>query len=307
MWLLNCRRQLWISEKKQNVVFNDSGLIASLNYLREKSDENFRKLVSEPGNRLAYSHHLWASHPSVPNIEKFWSIQLSNIVWSPELEHNIKAVKAYLLKQEEAKWLEEVLRYLPEGHLFHTTVYLNLGYDNIVFGEDAALNLHFYQFGVDKREVIYYLIHELAHAGFVKYHALPQLYTIKTNRELLNIIKFLTHLEGMGVMSALRRRLSEGGLFDNDYKVLLNDADKTDRLRRYFRIFDEISSEPDKEIGEDDFQVFEVMSAKETRLWYIAGCHMALEIEKQYGTKMLRELVKQGSESFFETYLKIQS
>lgn len=288
------------------MVFNDSGLIASLNYLREKSDENSKKLVSEPGNRLAYSHHLWASHPSVPSIEKFWSTQLSNIVWSPDLEHNITAVKAYLLKQEEAKWLEEVLRYLPEGHLFNTTIYLNLGYDDIVFGEDVALNLHSYKFNVDKREVIYYLIHELAHAGYVRYHALPQLYTVKTNRELLNIIKFLTHLEAMGVISSLKLRLAEGGLLDNDYKVLLNDADKIDRLRRYFRILEEMSSKPEKEIGEDDFEVFDMMSARETRLWYIAGCHMALEIEKNYGTGMLRELIKEGSESFFDTYLRIQ-
>jgi hypothetical protein len=289
------------------VSFNDSGLSASLNYLREKSAENWRKLISETGNRLAYSHHLWASSPSVPSIEKFWSVQLSNIVWSPELERNIKEIKAYLLKQEEVKWLGEVLRYLPEGHVFNATVYLNLGYDNIVLGEDVALNLHSHPFSVDNREAVYYLIHELAHAGYVRYHPLPELYTAKTNRELLNIIEFLTHLEGMGVMSAMRLRLSEGGLLDNDYKVLLNDADKTDRLRQYFSIFDKIASEPDKEIGEDDFQVFEVMSAKETRLWYIAGCHMALEIEKHYGIEMLRELVKQGSQAFLGTYLKIQS
>ena len=239
-------------------------------------------------------------------IEEFWSEQLSKIHWSPELESNVNAIKSYLLNQEEMKWLSEVLRYLPRRHFFNTTVYLNVGYDDVVFGENVALNLSFPKLSQDKRESMYYLIHELAHAGYVRYHPLPELWNIRTNRELLKIIKFLTHLEGMGVISALRLRILENGLLDNDYRVLLNDAERTRRVKHYFRLISKIERNLNKQVDKSHFQIFEKMSVKETRLWYITGCHMAQEIEKSCGIETLRKLVKRGSEEFFDTYRNLQ-
>ncbi|HVP27388.1 MAG TPA: DUF5700 domain-containing putative Zn-dependent protease [Candidatus Bathyarchaeia archaeon] len=288
--------------KKYVLVFDDSGLEASLNFLRNKSDQNLEKLVSAPGNKLAYAHYLWSSPDSQATIEEFWATQLSNLSWSPKLEQNVNNVKSHLLMQEETKWLKEVLRYLPRGHSFNTTVYLNLSYDNIVFDENVALNLNFRQFNMDRRESVYYLIHELAHAGYVRYHPLPQLGNIRTNGELSKIVKFLTHLEGMGILSALRLRMSEGGLLDNDYKVLLNDAERARRIDEYFRLFDKFKGDLNKKVDEPPTRVFDKMSGKETRLWYITGCHMAREIEKRHGVEALRNLVKQGSEAFFTTY-----
>jgi hypothetical protein len=155
---------------------------------------------------------------------------------------------------------------------------------------------------------MYYLIHELAHAGYVRYHPLPQLGNIKTNGELLNIIKFLTHLEGMGVISALRLRILEDGLLDNDYKTLLNNTKKGERVNHYFRLVKKLENNQNKK-AEDYTRVFkrmsEKMSGKETRLWYITGCHMAQEIEKHEGIETLRDLVKRGSQEFFDTYLEL--
>jgi hypothetical protein len=287
---------------KHSVTFDDLGLEATLSYLRNRSAENFKRLVLKPGNKLAFSHHSWSSFvPDVTN-EEFWSAQLSKISWSAGLEHDVKAVKAYLMHQEQRKWLDEVLIFLPRGHFFNTTVYLNFGYDNIVLSEDVALNLNSRQFSLDKRESVYYLIHELAHAGYVRYHRLPELRNIKTNKELLKVVKFLTHLEGMGVISALKLRILEGGLLDNDYKILLNDGERMRRVNHYFRLISKLRSNLDGEVNESRLQIFEKMSGKETRLWYITGCHMAQEIEKRKGTETLRNLVKQGSEEFFDTY-----
>lgn len=291
-------------DKNQVVTFDDSSLEASLNYLRKPTRENLRMLASKPGNRLAYDHHSWSSFETKFSIEEFWSAQLAKISWNAELESKIYAVKEHLLNQKEAKWLSEVLRYLPESHFFKTTVYLNVGYDNIVFGENVALNLNFRQFSLDKRESIYYLIHELAHAGYLRYHHLPELRNVRTNAEMLSVVKFLTHLEGMGVISSLKLRIREGGLLDNDYRVLLNNAERAKRVSHYFRLLDELESDLTK-VDESRFQIFEVMSGKETRLWYVTGCHMAQEIENRLGTEVLRSLVQQGSEEFFDTYLQL--
>jgi hypothetical protein len=150
---------------------------------------------------------------------------------------------------------------------------------------------------------VYYLIHELAHAGYVRYHPLPELWNIGTNRELLDIVKFLTHLEGMGVISAFRLRVSENGLLDNDYRILLNKTEKAKRVDRYFEIVAKLESNL-TELDEPPYRVFEEMSARDARLWYIAGCHMAQEIERCYGIETLRNLVEKGSEEFFKIYME---
>ena len=138
----------------------------------------------------------------------------------------------------------------------------------------------------------------------MRYHPLPELRNNKTNKELLKVVKFLTHLEGMGVMSALKLRILEGGLLDNDYRILLNNAERTRRVKHYFRLLGKLKSNLNNEANESRLQVFEKMSGKETRLWYITGCHMAQEIERRQGVETLRKLVKQGSEKFFDTYLE---
>lgn len=48
-------------------------------------------------------------------------------------------------------------------------MYLIVGYDNIVCGEDAALTLTSKQLQIDNREAIYCLIHELAHGDYFEY------------------------------------------------------------------------------------------------------------------------------------------
>jgi len=290
---------------KQRITFEDSALEASLNYLRDRSDRNLERLISKPGNRLAYHHYLWSSSGTKMAIEEFWREKLSRTFWSRQLESNVNAVQMHLQNQDEKEWLQEILRYLPEGHVFNTTSYLILGYDNVVFGENVALNMSFEQFHLDRRESTYYLIHELAHAGYVRYHPLPELWNIRTVRELLDVVKFLTHLEGMGVISALRLRISQGGTLDGDYRTLLDDAETARRVNQYFKILGDIESDLNKALEECDFQVFEEMSRKNTRLWYITGCHMAQEIEKRFGIEMLRKLVEQGSREFFNKYYEI--
>ena len=51
--------------------FDDSGLEATLDYLRSRSDQNFKKLILAPGNELAYTHYLWSSNDEKMTIEEF--------------------------------------------------------------------------------------------------------------------------------------------------------------------------------------------------------------------------------------------
>ena len=144
--------------QKQRIMFDDSALQSSLDYLRNPSEAKLEKTASARGNKLALKHHRWASMNSKMSGTEFWKKQLARFRWSQRLEDTILAVKNYLVDQNGKTWLTEVLRYLPEGHRFDTTVYLIVGYDSIVFREDVALNLNHPHFHVDRRESMYYLI-----------------------------------------------------------------------------------------------------------------------------------------------------
>jgi hypothetical protein len=209
--------------------------------------------------------------------------------------------------QKRKTWLSEVLRYLPEGHRFDTTVYLIVGYDNIVFKEDVALNLNHPHFHVDQRESMYYLIHELAHAGYFRYRSMPQLRKMCTNSDLLKVIHILTHLEGMGVISALRKRTNDNGFLDRDYQVLMDASERSKRVTGYFRILSKLECKPHLKLKTEHLRVFEKMSGRKTRLWYLTGCYMAQQIEKKCGIETLRQLVIKGADEFNKVFGEIQN
>jgi hypothetical protein len=266
---------------RHTIRFDHSAVDVAADYMQEPSEATLGRLVCTLGCKLAYRHH-------------HFKTTVSDLV-------------RHLESGKQSHWLDEVLRYLPDDHAFDTMVYLILGYDNIVYVEDATLNLNHASFNVDQREAVYYLIHELAHAGYFRYHRMPNLMTIRTQGDLLDVVKLLTHLEGMGVISSLRLRIKEGGLGDEDYKVLLDDEERAKRVNNYFRELERLEGNPRRRIHEKDFEVFERMSGKTTRLWYVAGCHMAQTIESKLGTDVLKALVKEGHQRFFETYSEVAS
>jgi hypothetical protein len=294
------------SRRRQKVLFDRSAIDACMGYLRNRNNENLERLISTPGSKLAYAHHRWSSISSRLTIQEFWKKELERINWNKQLEASIEEI-IERLSGHEGQCLHEALRYLPRGHVFNTTVYLIGGYDNIVYGEDVALNLIFNQFHTDHREAVYYLVHELAHAGYFRYNRMPEFANLKTLCGLLDAVKLLTHLEGMGVISPFRRRMKEDGLLDSDYKVLLNEDERNARVREYFTMLSRLENEPNRKLSKEDYRILENFSMRPKRLWYIAGGHMALKIEERYGTEILQNIVKKGHEAFFRTYTQIEN
>jgi Putative zinc dependent peptidase (DUF5700) len=293
------------SGRRQEVSFNCSAINACICYLKSRTDENLQRLLSTPGCKLAYKHHLWSSPSSGLTIREFWKKELKGIEWREQLGASIEEIIQYL-KVRESDWIEAVLRYLPRGHVFETTVYLIGGYDNIVYGEDIALNLNFEQFHLDHREAVYYLIHELAHAGYFRYRQMPDLANLKTLRGLLESVRLLTHLEGMGVISPFKLRRREGGLLD-DYKTLLDRKETEARVRDYFVMLSNLEDRPNRKLQRQDYQILDDFSARPKRLWYITGGHMASKIEERCGIAKLQNTVREGHEAFFRAYAQIEN
>jgi hypothetical protein len=145
-------------------------------------------------------------------------------------------------------------------------------------------------------------MHELAHAGYLTYHAMPDLAGPKTFGELAENVMYLTQLEGMGVITPLKLRTLEGGLGDPDYVALGDASERERRIRAYFEKLAQRESHSEKSITRDDLEVYNAFSGKPLRLWYVVGCHMAQTIETKHGVGRLRELVREGCTAFFEAY-----
>ncbi len=287
----------------QNIRFDISGLDAASNYIKEKSKSNLHILASSPGGDFAYRHYRWSNMDTKTTTEKFWAARLSK--YNSETVEYAHAVSDYLLTQEKSHWLSGVLDYLPEGHSFDSTVYLNIGYDNIAMGGDAALNLAYPPFHVNHREAIYYLMHELAHAGYLTYHETPNLVAPKTFSDLAANVRFLTQLEGMGVITPLRLRTEEGRLNDPDYLTIRDPIELRRRMHTYLEKYRLLEYEQGRAVKPEDLRVYDNFSRKPLRLWYVAGCHMAQVIEEVQGRDTLRELVRVGCDAFFNAYLGI--
>jgi len=287
-------------------VFLDPRTIHAIaDYMTNQKAAGLGRVVSTPGGELAYAHYKWASVASRKSAFEFWKGELDRVDWNERLASSIDHNIRYLRDKRKA-WIEAVLEYLPMGHVMDSRVHLIGGYDSVVFGEDVALNLADNRFVEDHREALYYLVHELAHAGYFRYRKMPNLAGLRTLRELIEVVKLLTHLEGMGVISPLELRIREGGLVDEDYRVLLEYGERKARVREYFEKLGRLESEPDREIGISDYRVLDQFSRRPKRLWYVAGCHIAMRIEERLGKRALQDMVRKGHRSFFGAYAKTE-
>ena len=105
--------------------------------------------------------------------------------------------------------LSEASAYLPEDFSFTGKVFFTFGYDiGVAMDRNASLNLAHPRFRKDPDEVWYYCIHEVHHTGVMHYHPMPRLGDVTTTSQLVELVRYLTFLEGTAVYAAhdARRR-----------------------------------------------------------------------------------------------------
>lgn len=203
---------------------------------------------------------------------------------------------------DDPHWVAGVLRYLPAGFRFHGSLFLTFGYDiGVAFAPNASLNGAQRHFDGHPRELLYYAIHELHHAGFMSLRPPLRFPDFKTCRDLLSAIQYHTQLEGMAVFAAWEPRRAGNALGDDADYIALEDAarmgkDTTD----YFREYDALASRGDQPLDADARAVTERMSGGE-RLWYRVGALMARRIEEAQGRPALIALIGQDPARFIET------
>jgi hypothetical protein len=298
---------------RQDLRFDARFAEMALTYLRTGETGLLRRISELPAAAFLLSHARNFDYPDVP---KDSAEALVGLLLAPPAadraervatcERSLAFFRGPML--DDPHWIGETLRYLPQGFRFKTaSLFLTFGYDiGVAFAPNASLNGASRRFSGHSRELIYYGIHELHHAGFMTYRRPPHFPDLKTCRDLLSAVEYLTQLEGMAVLAAWDRRRVDNALDEDPDYVALQDAERMAKDEvAYFREYDYLAGRGNEPIDDEARAVLERMSGGE-RLWYRVGALMARRIEGARGRPALVALIGGEPSRFLQTYLEIR-
>ena len=291
---------------KQAPVFDFTFVESALVYLETGDESVLSNMVDSPAARHLAVH---ASRISTTGQERS-SRDVVDELMHPrdEKKQNLKSAERLLsmLKRDpirQRECLSEALAYLPDSSVITGKLYLTYGYDiGVAVSGNASLNLAHDHFARYPEEVWYYCIHELHHAGFQRFHDLPQISSLKTTHDLVHLIEYATQLEGMAVHAVWRQRMQHNAMSQDEDYVALQDGERMARYEEYyFDLHRQLSTAPARPLTDSDWAIVDRMSGGD-RLWYRVGARMASVIEATYGRSELLRLVQVGPRAFFDAY-----
>lgn len=284
-------------------VFDFAEVRASIAYLEDPSPEQLRAVADTDAMRhLARHSERTGYYPAEAT-----RLDIAEaLIRDPARRRSLDAVKALVERVErdaagQQLCLSEPLRYGPPGAEIRGHVYVTWGYDiGVAEGADASLNLAHPRFLEQPSEVWYYCIHEVHHTLVMVVHPLPRLSDVKTGRQLLELVRYLTYLEGTAVYAAYDARSRGGALADDPDYVALQDRTTMQRLENtYLELYHRIEALGDRTVTDGDWALLEQFSNGD-RLWYRVGAKMAESIDAVEGREAFREVVAGGPDAFFE-------
>ena len=186
------------------------------------------------------------------------------------------------------------LKYLPDEYEQKAKIYYVIGgYNGIAFDNKICMNIDSEQFRDNYKEIELYIAHELFHIGFEKYHNLPDIFKIKTVKELKSIVLSMTMNEGLATLTPYHKLIELNEVSDNDYKILLDSIALQKKIEQFNSVIKFMDENIDKELNNEILgNVLGQCSGD--RLFYISGCYIGLRIEEKYGSDKIKELIKQG-------------
>jgi hypothetical protein len=197
------------------------------------------------------------------------------------------------------------LPYLPQDYRQNAVIYIVIGgYNGVAFDGKVCVNIDHRQFRARREEILFYIAHELFHIGFEKYHALPDVFAARTIGDLRDIVLLQTMNEGLATLVPYHKRLEMDETRDEDYAALLDEKILSKKMTQFAGVMGFMEENAgDKLTGETLADVLGQCSGD--RLFYVAGCHMGLTIEKKLGRKKIRQLIKDGPEVYYRTYKRL--
>jgi hypothetical protein len=292
-----------------NVTIDFSFIEESLSILSNQNDAKILPITKHNAAKGIYNHALRFQNTE-KDLNGFWrdKIQLESNKGEEQRKNilsSIDYIKNYIADFKES--FVELEEYFPSNINLSTTLFCIFGYDiGVVSNGNAFLNVGHPIFHDNKRELLYFAMHELHHVAYTNYNPIYSLNELKNTTDLTRIIRYSTHLEGLAVYSSLKRRKRENGYSHSDY-ITLNDPNITSQLvSKFFKILDKYEKELDRELVDEDWRVLELMSDID-RLWYIVGAWMAYTIDRNLGRHKLNSTIIEGPNVFFDIYKKLMS
>lgn len=264
------------------------------------------ELVNHPAGKKIHSHALRFGN-TTDTIINFWQ-QIINKQFTPIMSDQISQSLEYLETHGNIliDSLKEVAQYLPSDIQLDCKLYTMAGYDIGIVSEGSAfLNIAHPLFKSNHCELIFMAMHEVHHVGYVHYNPIFALSDIDRLSDLKHAIRYLTHLEGLAVYTPLAKRLETDCQRHEDYEALLDDHIVEQRFNEYTSLVSELEKKEDRAIKELDFSIFEPMTVKGKRLWYVAGAFMAKKIDEELGREALNSTIKSGPDNFFALFNSI--
>ncbi|NOY36845.1 MAG: hypothetical protein GXO83_04655 [Chlorobi bacterium] len=311
--LVSCKQDRNVPDviRKGNVTYDFSFAELAIKYLETGDSIYLKKIATLEATDHIMDH---AKHFDY-DVPKDSKIALVSYLLShrDEMKKNLNKYKRNLQYAEnniaQVDLAQKVcLQYLPDGFKYSSKLFYVFGYDlGVVYGPNASLNLAHPHFLKDMREIKYYSIHELHHAGLVmlKKNYMPSV-NVSTYKEMAILIEYFTQLEGMGTYAPLEIRKKENAMnSDKDYIALQDSALMKADEKEYFEIYFHFKNNPEKMLTEDDWEKLSILSDKK-RLWYRVGAEMAEKIDKDLGRQKLTGLIQEPSENFINTYLRLK-
>lgn len=300
--------------QKGNVTYDFTFAELAIKFI-ETNDTNYLKKIAESAAAQHIYNHANHFNYDVPKSTTLELVKylLTNTVHNRTILHdftlNLQYAKDSIAKCNLAQ--TECLKYLPNGFEYarSTHLFFTFGYDlGVVFAGNASVNLAHPYYLKNRREIKYYAIHELHHAGFVqlKNNKMVDM-NIQTYSEMAEFIEYLTHLEGMGTFAPWSIRKHEGAMgIDKDYIALQDSVLMKDDENEYFTIYNHFKNSPKELITDEDWNKVNILSDKK-RLWYRVGALMANKIDNKLGRIQLTNLITKSPDNFIKIYLSIKN
>ncbi len=286
-----------------SVRIDTSFVVPVIKYLSNPNKELLLAITKHEAAKKTHSHAVRFGNTK-KNISTFWTEILKNLSKKQNLIEIAKQSLTYLYNELDLfnELSKDLWDYFPEGTDLSTNLYAILGYDiGIVSEGNALINLGHPDFEKDPREILLMAMHELHHVVYTAYNPIFDLNRINTTHQLVDVIKYSAHMEGLAVYCTLEKRQSLNALTNRDYKLLLDERARSKRVSSFFDTLTKFEIRGSNPLQEKDWHILDRMSGRD-RLWYIAGAHMAQLIDKKFGREVLNETIRLGPDDFFKTY-----
>ncbi|MHA1481006.1 MAG: DUF5700 domain-containing putative Zn-dependent protease [Candidatus Thorarchaeota archaeon] len=288
------------------IELDNSFIDICLKFIDNRTKDIFDDLIAHPAAVKIHAHAVRFDNTNEP-IDGFWR-NITEKQFNQEMQNRINSAIEFLEENKDLfdSSMDEVAEYLPKDLQLKCELYTMVGYDIGIVSEGSAFtNVAHPFFKENPCELIFMSMHEVHHVGYVHYNPTFSIAELKRLSDLKNAARYSTHLEGLAVYAPLRRRVEARCVFHEDYSALMDEEIAEQRKVQYFDLVNELERKSDRPITDDDFEIFEPMSAKGRRLWYVTGAYMAKTIDENLGREALLDTIKQGPDSFFDLYSSV--